>query len=202
MGIAIHPSAHYAVVATASPTWHFVDIPRQVCLKKVTTNEADTIYQSCALHPDGLILGTGTKQGVLKIWDIREQKNVSSLTEHSNAIEDIAFSENGYLLATGSSDGTVKIWDLRKLACTKTSDIGASVGSLAFDYSGVYLGIASNTKAQVKVVKEWQDAVVSSFCFLCLLSHLIVILFFVSRYWMVFIIRILQVLLGDHMLEL
>lgn len=159
--IAVHPSANYLIVATADENWHFVDVQRQACLKVVTAAEADTVYQSCAFHPDGLILGTGTQQGALKIWDIREQKNVSSMKDHTAAILDITFSENGYLAATASADGNVKIWDLRKLACTKSQAYGSSVQAVSFDYSGVYLGVGSNNNAHVKLVKEWQDSTVS-----------------------------------------
>ncbi len=134
----------------------------------VSTNDQDLRYSSCAFHPDGLILGTGTQHGLFKIWDIREQKNVASIKEHGDALNSISFSENGYLAATGSQDGTVKIWDLRKLACTKSLEIGQPVSSVNYDFSGVYLGIAAGKQVQVKVVKGWEDSVVRNhFFFAC-----------------------------------
>lgn len=115
-------AANYIVSISDNAEWQFLDVARGGLLKTIHAKEEETRYQSCCFHPDGLILGTGTSAGVFKIWDIREQKNVSNLTGHSGAVKSISFSENGYLVATGGVDGTVKIWDLRKLNCTKSME--------------------------------------------------------------------------------
>jgi pre-mRNA-processing factor 19 len=63
-------------------SWAFVDINSSACLRKVQSNAGSVAnpedgYLCGQLHPDGLILGTGTSGGVVKIWDIREQKCVA-----------------------------------------------------------------------------------------------------------------------------
>ena len=50
----------------------------------------------------------------MRIWEVKQQKNVASFEGHAKAIRSLAFSENGYHLATASDD-CVKLWDLRKL---------------------------------------------------------------------------------------
>lgn len=59
-------------------------------------------------HPDGLIFGTGGKNKVVKIWNIKDQKIMVQLEGHQGAVGAISFSENGYYLATGSTDGQIK----------------------------------------------------------------------------------------------
>lgn len=160
--VSIHPTGNYMISLSADSSWHFLDIARGQCLKKVTKDEQFK-YTSCAFHPDGLILGTTTDTGTLKIWDIREQENVANLAGHTGSINSVSFSENGYLVASGSDDGNVKIWDLRKLQCTKTLNVGsAPVSSVAFDSSGMFLAIGgggdAGTDVQVKVVKDWSQS--------------------------------------------
>jgi len=40
---------------------------------QVSDDSKNVDYTAAAFHPDGLILGTGTSQSVVKIWDVKSQ---------------------------------------------------------------------------------------------------------------------------------
>jgi pre-mRNA-processing factor 19 len=102
-------------------------------------------YTTCRFHPDGLILGTGTSDSRVRLWDIKAQSNVATFSHSSGRISALAFSENGYTVATGSdSEGVVRIWDLRKLEQVSAVETGGKgVQCVAFDWSGQYLAVAA-----------------------------------------------------------
>lgn len=113
VAIAAHPTLPYALSAAADGSWAFDDIAAGSRLATVHDEES-TAYSAAGLHPDGLILVTGTSQGAVKVWETRTQKRVAEFAEHTAAIAGLSFSENGYYMATAAGDG-VRLWDLRKL---------------------------------------------------------------------------------------
>ncbi|XP_068665081.1 pre-mRNA-processing factor 19-like isoform X2 [Aristolochia californica] len=140
--VSIHATHNYFVTASLDNTWCFYDLSSALCLAQVAEDEASTNkgYTSAAFHPDGLILGTGTTEAVVRIWDVKSQSNVAQFDGHQGPVTSISFSENGYFLATVAQDG-VKLWDLRKLKNFRpfSKDEEAQTYAAEFDHSGSYL---------------------------------------------------------------
>ncbi|CAE6026979.1 unnamed protein product [Arabidopsis arenosa] len=162
--VTVHPTNKYFVSASLDNTWCFYDLSSGSCLAQVSDGSENADYTAAAFHPDGLILGTGTSQSVVKIWDVKSQANVAKFDGHTGEVTAISFSENGYFLATAAEDG-VRLWDLRKLRNFK-SFLSADANSVEFDPSGSYLGIAASdirvyqtasVKAEWNLIKTLPD---------------------------------------------
>ncbi|XP_065831181.1 pre-mRNA-processing factor 19-like [Oscarella lobularis] len=158
-GISLHATGDYLLSSSTDEHWAFSDIHSGSVLAKVA--DPDSSALTCSqFHPDGLILGTGTANSVIKIWDLKEKANVANFPGHSGPITSISFSENGYYLASSAEDSLVKLWDLRKLKNFKTLSLpeGYVVKAVTFDQSGTYLGIAGSD-IRVYISKQWDQLV-------------------------------------------
>jgi len=164
VGCTLHPSGNYLITASTDKTWCFYDINAGICRQKVSDEKVTEAYTRVAFHPDGLILGSGTADSIVRIFDVKMQKNVANFMGHSGKVTALSFSENGYYLASGDEKGTVKLWDLRKLQNFHTIPNKSvdAIGSLEFDASGSYLAVAGPdisiyTCKQWETVKTWTD---------------------------------------------
>lgn len=157
--VSVHPVGDYFASFSHDSSWCFYDLPQGRCLRKVESGSNDP-YHCGAFHPDGLILATGSANGVVSLWDMRKQEAVAALSEHQGAVNSLCFSENGYSLATGSADGSVRVWDLRKLNPPQSRHVpvgsGTPVNAVAYDRSGSYLAFASDA-IYVAAVKPWAE---------------------------------------------
>jgi len=171
MGVDIHPTGDYLLAVTALGNICFCGVVSEGETKVVTklaefrddgVGGDDGVRYTCSgLHPDGLILGVGTTDGSLKVWDLKTQALASTLKGHEGSVTHLSFSENGYHFASSSSTGEVICWDLRKqkqiATINKPSDddtIGA-VSCVEFDTSGKYLAYVGEEGARITIIKEW-----------------------------------------------
>lgn len=63
------------------------------CVTLILTFEIG--YTAIEFHPDGMILGAGTGDSVVRIWDVKSQSVAASFGGHTGKISALAFSENG-----------------------------------------------------------------------------------------------------------
>jgi pre-mRNA-processing factor 19 len=146
--ISLHATGDYFATSSLDRSWGFHDINSGSTLLKVTRPRDDAGLSAIAFHPDGLILGTGTTDSMVRIWDVKLQDNVASFEGHSGKIVDITFSENGFYLATAAED-SIKLWDLRKLTNFFTIPVEGQVSGITFDYSGQYLAVTTGNQVSI-----------------------------------------------------
>jgi len=148
VGLSLHATNDYLVSASKDRSWAFHNIETGKSLLQVTEPDESPLT-SVMIHPDGLILATGTEDHLIRVWDLKSQKNVATFRGHKGAITDLKFSENGYYLATSAQDDLLKLWDLRGPKNINTLQMDSNVLSLDFDYSGKYLVAATGKEVRI-----------------------------------------------------
>jgi len=93
VGSTIHPSGHYLITASKDKTWAFHDLHTGACRQIVAEEKIMSGYTRVQFHPDGLILGAGTEDSLVRIFNVQEQKNVANFKGHNGPITGLSFSE-------------------------------------------------------------------------------------------------------------
>lgn len=150
VGLSVHPLKDYFASASTDRSWALHDLNAGQCIHRFVDVAAQGGYRSIHFHPDGQLLGLGTSDNVVQVWDVKAQQLAVSFPGHTGPVISASFSENGYYLATGSTDNTVKLWDMRKQAVLVSHNV-EGFSSVTFDYSGLYL-LAGGSAGPVYVV--------------------------------------------------
>ena len=113
-------------------------------------------------HPDGHLIGIGTADATILIYDVVEAKLAATFGPLTGPVQSLHFSENGYWLAVSvKGETTIQIWDLRKAAKSKDLDTGAQVDNIKWDYTGQFLAAVGPSGIHVqhysKATKSWSE---------------------------------------------
>ena len=94
---------------------------------------------SVAVSLDGQYVASGSRDGVVKLWDIDYEREVPCrIPVHTTAINCVRFSPDGRLLAIASGDwltsdeGAVVLWDVRGGTTKRQFEAPSPVGAIAF----------------------------------------------------------------------
>lgn len=108
-----------------------------------------------AITADGSLIGSGARDGTIRLWDPATGRLVASLAGHSTPVLAIAFDPAGKTLASAGDDMRIRLWDVA--AHTEVKGLAGHEGavrSLAFAPDGTTLASASDDST----VRVWDLA--------------------------------------------
>ncbi len=95
------------------------------------------IILAVAISPNGQRLAVGGSDGLLRVWDTLDGREIVRIPGHTDWITSLAFSPDGSRVITGSRDLTVRLWDLaagREFHCFRGHQ--QHVSAVAFNPDG------------------------------------------------------------------
>ena len=90
---------------------------------------------SLAFAPDGSVLASGNRTGVVNLWDVQTMARLAALHEHesAHAVLALSWSPDGAALISGGRDEQVIVWDVAAQSSRRTfTEHNAEVLSIAF----------------------------------------------------------------------
>lgn len=139
----VHPLDPYFIFSSTNNSWGYFNMETGSKLAQIELENNEEL--SCVtIHPDGLMMATGSNNGIIRLWDIRTQSVVAKLEEHKDPIRSLKFSEKAiHLVSTSQNDISPLLWNLKKLNQSSPQKIlhtkGGQVNSVEFDPYGSYI---------------------------------------------------------------
>jgi WD40 repeat protein len=113
---------------------------------------------SLAFSPDGKRLFSSSRDGVIKVWDLRARKELASIIAQKDGkrISALAVSPSGDVLVSGAGTipGDVKVWDARTLQLRATFSYRRQVSCLAFSHRSDLIAAAGENDVYIWRVAE------------------------------------------------
>ncbi len=104
-----------------------------------------------AISQDGRFIAGGGKNGIIYVWDLRENRWVNTFVGHTSPVVAMTFDPSGKYLASGDKSGTVKVWKVGRVGPYKNFFAhDSAVTDLSFSSSGEYL-ISASLDGKVKI---------------------------------------------------
>lgn len=109
----------------------------KIFIRDVLTAELFNVYHEhknqvfcVTFHPNGSLIASGDKKGMLVGYDYTTKTKKFSIQAHEKAIATLSFSPDGSKIITGSGDNSIKIWDA--VSGSKISEIRNIKGNVCF----------------------------------------------------------------------
>ena len=155
--LSFNTAPHKVVAVAVSPRGRFLawsGDDGSIRMVDLQTKESRTGYRShgedvtslAFSHGDQALLATGSRGGMLEIWDVGNEKRKRILAGHTGRITHLAFQADDARLNSVAADKTIRIWELAKAEATTIESPGGQVivsrdGETLATYGGINNGI-------------------------------------------------------------
>lgn len=112
-------------------------------------SEAKGAQAECITGDDNPFLYTGSSEGHVAIWDVKELKVTTSFKTHSKAVKSLVLRDA--ILYTGSTDTNIASWDINQRKSINKTSSKAEINALAISVAHNLLFSAENDKT----IKVW-----------------------------------------------
>ena len=129
-------------------------------LKILTGSEVAST--AMAVSPNGGYAVTGSRDGMLAVWDVTTSKELRRVFGHSGAILALALSPDGRLIASGGQDASLRLWTVSGTSELKRFAAEGVVTALAFSPNGRYL-VSGERGGALKMWSASDGAIVTRF---------------------------------------
>lgn len=92
-------------------------------------------------------LATGSQDGIIRLWDTRQQQCVRHIAAHTLPITRIQFDPNGYTLMSSSMDRSLRVWDLRFGTAVERFVTASGQGILDFQFNNDRVAVAAGDES-------------------------------------------------------
>ncbi len=114
---------------------HYVNFANADLAESIFTESFGYIL-SMTFSPDGKLLAVGDTKSEIRLWQVKNAKQILSLKGHEGWVWSVSFSPDGQTLASSSQDCTAKLWDVRTGQCLRTFHGGDLIRSVEFSPDG------------------------------------------------------------------
>jgi WD40 repeat protein len=133
-------AAAWSVAPTAQARVAMLDVSAQPV--RAVLNTTSAIKSAVAFSPDGKTLAAAAWDGTIRLWDLRERREIAKLPDHDTtpAIA-MTFSPNGRILAVVGYNNLIRLWDVAGLRPYGTPITGDAI---AFSPAGDLVATVDN----------------------------------------------------------
>lgn len=147
--IALHPKRPWSAVVQGNK----IILCHRQTGKQVgeTLSKHISFVKSISFSPDGNYLASGSKDGMIWLWQLSDPKGNKCLRWHQNGITSLTFSHDNAYLASASRDGQIRLWNVARgkpMGIALRQHTGA-VSCVAFSPDGRHLVSASADKTML-----------------------------------------------------